>query len=165
MNSHEMNASETSKFRALNRMVGATARDLELLDAIDETIAALDLIKEQMVFHTQTVNNEIERVKNNPHILDENGDVISSIEETRDIVGAVHAKFLSKCEAAQKDHHLHEDDGVVDAYYDMLNAAADLHNALNALCWVIGEHDADLERVAPSGPYSSAEDLFAALGV
>lgn len=160
-----MNTHEVARFGALNRMVGATARDLDLLEQIDKTIAALELIKEQMGYHTKTVFNEIERVKSAPKVIDEDGSIIESLEGTRDILGSIHAKFLRKCEAAKNAKELHEDDGVVEAYYDMLNATSDLHNAINTLCWVIGEHDADFEPVAPGGPYSSPEELFAAMGV
>ena len=164
MNRVDMNTHKASKFRALNRIVGATARDLDLLEAIDKTITALDLIKEQMVYHTETVSREIDRVKNDPKIIDEDGSIVRSIEETRDTLGAVHAKFVKKCEAAKQAEELREDDGVVDAYYDMINSTADLHNAINALCWAIGEHDADLDETLP-GSFDNADDLFAAMGV
>lgn len=163
MNRVDMNTHEASKFRALNRIVGATARDLDLLEAIDETIAALDLIKEQMVYHTNTVNGEIDRIKSYGKVIDEDGSIIQSLEETRDSLGTVHAKFVRKCEAAKLAEELNEDDGVVEAYHDMLSATADLHNAINALCWAIGEHDADFDEVLPGGPYTSADELIAAL--
>jgi len=161
----DMNTHEASKFRALNRIVGATARDLDLLEAIDKTIAVLDLIKEQMSYHTNTVRGEIVRVRGYAKVIDEDGSIVKSLEETRDLLGSVHAKFVRKCESAKRSEELCEDDGVVEAYYDMLNAAADLHNAINSLCWAIGEHDADFDEPLPGGPYTSSDDLFAALGV
>jgi hypothetical protein len=159
-----MNLHETARFQALSRMVGATARDLDLLGKIEKTISALNQIKEQMTYHTATVCSEIERVKTDPNVIDEDGSIIESLEETRDLLGTVHAQFVKKCEAAKKASELREEDGVVEAYYDMLNATADLHNAINTLCWTIGEHDVDLEDKTPHGPFSSADELFAALG-
>ncbi|MDQ1832261.1 hypothetical protein [Massilia scottii] len=45
-----------------------------------------------------------------------------------------------------------------------LEQLASLHDKLNTLCWLIREHEADQDRVV-AGVFSSADDLFTAMGV
>jgi hypothetical protein len=161
----EMNSREASKFRALNRMVGGVAqRDLNLLNTIDKTIDSLCELKAEMDILADTIQREIQRLKDTSGVIDEDGSIILMLEETRDVLGQSHAALIKQCATVRKAPELHPDDGVVEAFCEVLDSTAALHNAVNDLCWAIGEHDADLDEKLP-GSYSNADDLFAAMGV
>ncbi|MET0858791.1 MAG: hypothetical protein ABWY27_18745 [Telluria sp.] len=46
----------------------------------------------------------------------------------------------------------------------LIDATASLHDKVNTLCWLVGESQADRDEKLP-GKFSSADDLFNALGV
>ncbi len=46
----------------------------------------------------------------------------------------------------------------------LIDATASLHDKVNTLCWLVGESQADQDQTLP-GKFSSADDLFNALGV
>jgi hypothetical protein len=162
----EMNSQEAIELRMLNQMVGSIVRrDLNLLKTIDRTIDALREEKAKMDLHERMIAGQIERIKKINRVIDEDGSLISMLEETRDIFAAFHAKLKMKCDSARNAPELKPEDGVVEAYCDIIESAASLHNTINDLCWVIGEHDADFDKVVPGGPYKTPEELFAALGV
>jgi hypothetical protein len=151
--------------RKLNQMVGSVAkRDLTLLNEIDGTIDCLRDAKAEMDLYAQMTLAQVERVKNAANVLDENGSIINILEQSRDVFGELHSKLAAKSDAARTDPNLNPEDGVFEAYCDLMNSVAELHNAINELCWAIGEHDADFDPVAPGGPYKTADELLAALG-
>lgn len=155
---------ETHKFRALSRMVDAAARrDLNLLNLIDKTVDALCESKAEMDYHADTISREVARVKLLPHVIDADGSVVEMLEKARDAMGNIHGALRKKCDSARHSLQLRPDDGVVEAYCAIIDSAAALHNAINDLCWAIGEHDADFDTVVPGGPYTNANDLIAAL--
>lgn len=161
-----MTIREASKFRALNRMTEAVVqRDLSLLKRIDQTVDALSEDREAMDVLADAMEPEIARIKDIPNVIDTDGKIVPMLERTRDSLGNYHSLMKRKCEIARHAPELHPDDGVVEAYCSAMDAVARLHNAFNALCWAIGEHDADFDEAVPGGPYKTSDDLFAALGV
>lgn len=156
---------EARKFRALNQIVGSFAtRDLDLLNTIDRTIDSLSVENEVLNYHLGIVRHEIERVKNVASEIDPNDEVIPLLEGLRDGLGGGYQRLITRRESARHDPRLDENDGVVEAYSALIATVADLHNAINDLCWAIGEHDADLSPVMP-GSFDNVEDLLKAMGV
>jgi hypothetical protein len=161
-----MNLREVDTLRALNTMVGRStpARTLNLIDAIDETISSVGQDAAEMRFNTQNIRLEIAKLPTVPQIIDEDGTLVEMFEQTREKLGFVHTCLKQKLLAAKHDARLCDEDCVVDAYNEIIEACADLHNAVNDLCWAINEHDADLSEVLP-GSFTSADALMAAMGV
>lgn len=158
-----MNIREASKFRAFNRMVGALARrDLTLLNKIDETIDCLCEMKAEMDILADAIAREIEPVKAAPAVIDEDGKIISMLEQARDAMHSFGGAMKAKCEAARTAPELHPDDGVVEAYCELIASTAGLQNALNELCWAIGEHDVSTEDKW-LGPFDDVEEMLRAL--
>ena len=159
-----METQEHRELRAINRLVGEMAdRDLDILKRIDKKIDSLRDDEAVMRLHADTITRHIPLIKSLPLVLDQDGSLVTMFERTRDVLAEMHAMMRKKCDAARSAPELKPDDGVVEAYCEAMGTTARLHDLVNDLCWAIGEHDADLDEVAPSGPYSSADDLMAAL--
>ncbi|MCY0910822.1 hypothetical protein OTB17_03830 [Massilia sp. H27-R4] len=141
------------------------ARNLNLLRTIENTLDALDSRYERLCQENEAADRYIKLLRE--HDLPESSgetDLISLFENTRDLVGATYEKFSQKHLCAVNAPELCDDDGVVEAYAVLLTELASLHDKLNTLCWIIGEQDADKDETLP-GEFSSADDLFAAMGV
>lgn len=84
--------------------------------------------------------------------------------KTRDRAGVYYAAIVERRQCAIDVPGLPVGDGIVEAYEALLAVLAALHNGLNALAWIIGEQIAETDNVLP-GSFSSADDLFSAMGV
>ena len=155
-----------AKFQAITTMVGNAVgnRPIILLRKIEETIDAVLAKTEEMKLVCHVISDEIGRLTNEPTTIDPTGEIVRMLETARDRMPEIYAHFTGKWDAAKADKNLHDDDGVVYAYCELMETTANLHNALNDLCWAVGEHDADLDKTA-LGSFNSAEELFAAMGV
>jgi hypothetical protein len=160
-----MSALEIRRLKAFGHQVcGDAARDLQLLRDIQATLDYLDIELERARQQNQAAELFIQMVKDAPRELDPEGEIVKLFDSARDCVGEYHAHLVRCRQCAIEDPELRDDDGIVEAYTVLIDMIAALHNNLNALSWVIGEHDADLDSVAPGGPYTNADDLLAALG-
>jgi hypothetical protein len=161
-----MYTSEMGQLQAINRLVESVAeRDLSLLNTIDKTIDIFLQSRGEMDVFTKVAYNFIEEIKGFSEALDEDGAIVRALEKNRDTLGFLHAKLIKQCEAVEGSHKIHVEDGLAEEYRAMIDSVAALHNAINALAWAVGEHDADFDEPMPGGPYSNAEDLFAAMGI
>jgi hypothetical protein len=115
-----MLTAESKKIRAIDRFVGLATRDLKTLDRIDETIAAISEIKGGMELLSETIEREIVRVKDHPTAIDPDGSTIELLEKRRDELASLYSGFEEKCEAARKAPELHDEDGVIEAYCELL---------------------------------------------
>lgn len=139
-------------------------RNLHLLRAINDTLESLGA---DAAFFT-ALAKEIERFdeflrSEQPSVrVDADGRVVGSLEEAIRICERMHDVLSRKRVAAQGDPQLREEDGVVDAFDDCLDAVAQLHHATTDLReWII-THDAILEAPLP-GTFDSVDDLLHAL--
>ncbi|WP_150574529.1 hypothetical protein [Pandoraea aquatica] len=154
---------EVSKLRSFGQFVGfEAARSVDLLKAIDDTIYACEQQRRMMEQFTGAAGEFVQSLKRTDHAIDEDGSVLAALEAARDAIHQVYAQHKRKREAAAGDHRLCEDDGVVDAYDQLLDGIASAHTALNDLCWALGEHEADFDKVL-EGEFSTAEELIEAL--
>lgn len=161
-----MSALEVRRLKAFGRQVlGDTARDLELLRDIETTLDALDIELGRTSLFNAAAEKFIEIVKaSTSTTIDENIGLVDVFDSARDEVGKAYQMFKNKHQYALRASELDDDDGIVEAYECLLSATATLHNNLNTLSWLVGEHEADLDETLP-GAYSNANDLFAAMGV
>jgi len=160
-----MSALEIRRLKAFGQQVwGDAARDLKLLRAIETTLDALDIEQERANQLNQAAEQFIDLVKHTESSIGDGADLVGLFDKARDAVGKAHALLIRKHHSALNDPALDDDDGVAEAYACLLSTTAALHNNLNTLSWLIGEHEADLDEAIP-GTYSNADDLFAAMGV
>lgn len=159
-----MEAQEHRKLRAINRLVGEMAdRDLDILKRIGKKIDSLRDDEAVMRIHAETIARHIPLIGSLPVALDKDGTLVAMFERTRDVLAEMHEILSKRCESARTAPELKPEDGVVEAYCEVMVTTAHLHDMVNELCWTIGEHDADFDVVAPGGPYSSVDQLMAAL--
>ncbi|NIE68210.1 hypothetical protein [Burkholderia sp. Ax-1719] len=154
---------EISHLRSFGQFVEfQAARSVELLAAIDDVIYACWAERDQLISLTGTAHEFIQALKRAKGPLDQDGSALVKLEAARDALGCSFEAHSELRATAAQNPELHEDDGVVEAFDGLLDALAAAHNALNDLCWALGEHEADFDKVA-GGKHTSAADLIAAL--
>lgn len=161
-----MSVLEIRRLKAFGYQVrGDAARDLELLRDIETTLDALDIELERASQLNQAAEKFIELVKKSASsTIGDDTDLVALFDSARDTVGRAHKMFGERHQCALNAPELDDDDGIVEAYECLMSATATLHNNLNTLSWLIGEHEADLDETLP-GAYGNADDLFSAMGV
>jgi len=160
-----MSLLEIRTLTAFGRLAqGSARRDLRLLRAIQSTLDALDIVERHLYQMNQDAEQFIQKLRVSAPPKSDDMDMVNLFENARDSVGRMHEIFCAKHLAAVSDPALTDEDGVVESYARLSTEAAILHDRLNTLAWLIGEHEADQEHPL-SGSYANAEDLFAALGV
>jgi hypothetical protein len=78
----------------------------------------------------------------------------TDLESTRDAIFKAYAALCDK----------QRDESSSSELTRLINETASLHDKINTLCWLIGENQADQDETLP-GRFSSADDLFTAMGV
>jgi hypothetical protein len=138
-----------------------SARSLELLRDIESTIEALQYdqrLCEPLCTLATTCSDRLrtsERVKE----LDPTGKIEATMLRAQGAAKALYDELIRRRQAARADHRVKDEDGLVDEFSRTISCVADLHNAINALRWALGEHDADLSPI--SGPaFESVDDLL-----
>lgn len=161
-----MSVLEIRRLKAFGQQVRVDAsRDLKLLRTIETTLDALDIDQERVNQLNQAAEQFIDLAKKSvSSAIGDSTGLVTLFDGARDEVGEAHGILVEKHRSAISDPVLHDDDGIVEAYACLLSATAALYNNLNELSWIIGEHEADLDKTLP-GAYSNADDLFAAMGV
>lgn len=163
-----MSATELRKLGAFGRQVKdefSTIREIVLLDQIEETMDALayETVKFQsMALMTDHFIESLQKCST-PDVQ-----AFTALEalfvKCRDLVEKYHVTQIAQRQCAIEDSRLTSEDGIVDAYDALLQEIAELHNNMNSLAWIIGEHLAEAESALP-GSFDSAEKLFEAMGV
>lgn len=150
-----------------HKVVDEAAREISLLDAIEQTLDSLKL--DQRMFgalagHAEYVAERLESAKSNGNLIDSEGQLSGLFEKAQSLAEDYYQALIRKREIAMVDDRLCDEDCVVDAFTDAIATAADLHNSLNRLRWAIGEHDADLDK--PKGKvYSDVDEMFSDMGL
>lgn len=92
--------------------------------------------------------------ENAPSGKTDGGDLVSAIETARDTVKSLYD--LVSAERGQAP-------ATGAKYAELVAETAALHDRLNELAWLVGEHEADADEKLP-GTFSSAEELLHAMG-
>ncbi|CAB3795982.1 hypothetical protein LMG28688_04210 [Paraburkholderia caffeinitolerans] len=154
---------EVTRLRSFGQYVEfQAARSGEILKAIDDVIYACCAERDQLIALTGAALEFVQALKRAESPIDQDGSILKKLEQARDSLARAYDEQAKMRESAANAPSLHEDDGVVEAFDGLLDAIAAAHNAMNDLCWAVGEHEADFDKVA-SGTYKSADDLLAAL--
>jgi hypothetical protein len=160
---NEMIRAEVSRLRSFGQLVELqAARSIELLKVIDDTIYACSVDRDQLIELTGAALEYVQALKRVDRSIDKDGAALAKLEEGRDALAAAYEAHQATREAAASHPGLHEDDGVVEALDGLLDAMAAAHNAINDLCWALGEHEADFD-AASERQYGNADDLIASL--
>lgn len=138
---------------------------LELLGLGKGELEALDLKIEQFRQWHSAARAYIEKTKISPPREREHLEELAPLfERTRQLAADFFEATTRQRQAALDASDADRDGAIREAYDMLLEEVSALHNSLNELAWVIGEHSADLSERVP-GEYANPEDLFRAIGV
>ena len=118
-----------------------TARRLELLRAIESTLAWLQRLTGQLrtdAAFAEKVTNGLEKISG---VIDPDESIQNSLENAQIHIDELHKLLIEKRQHGRNDRQLTEEDGIEAGYNEAIDAAADLNNIINTLRWNIGEHD------------------------
>lgn len=127
-------------------MTSEAARSLDLLRAIDGTVEALVFTRRNIDAMSEACDKLLLRAKNEP-LADERleSEVIPSLEKVQDSLRLMRLLLAHKQAAAHESPELESEDGVSDAYDQVIEAASTLNSKVETLRWVLLECGADAE--------------------
>lgn len=129
-----------------NIMIFEAARSLDLLGAIDGTVEALIFTRRNIDAMSEACDKLLLRAENEP-LTDEKleSEVIPSLEKVQDSLHLMRSVLTHKQAAAHEAQELEPEDGVTDAYEQVIEAAFTLNSKVETLRWVLLERGADAE--------------------
>lgn len=141
------------------------ARSLELLRAIESTLAWLERLTSQLNADTtfaEKINFGLDKIEG---VIDPDNSLQADLLAAQQEVEALYGVLIEKRQHGRNDHQLTAEDGIEDAYTEAIEAAADLHNAINTLRWNVGEHDIDCtpHEIRKENLISDPDDLRSSL--
>lgn len=145
-----------------------SARSLDLLRDIELTVEVNETLFEQFETIAERVKHATEAIcakpiPNDGEMIDKDDNVHDTLGHTLDVLQRLHDLMVSKRQAANADHALRPDDGVVESFDQIIAGISHAHDAINELLWAILEHDADCSPLSGKGPFTSVDDLLAAI--
>ncbi|MYM65387.1 hypothetical protein GTP45_00885 [Pseudoduganella sp. FT55W] len=157
-----MRTTETRELSAFGRLVQNRSRNLSLLKLIETTLARLDEQLMEVQLANDAADRFIARIKEHGITIDDGTDLVAIFEDARDQMSEFY-RVTNECHiSVAADADLSDEDGIVEAFARLADEAAELHNKLNTLAWLIGESIADGETPIEQ-EFTSADALFAAL--
>lgn len=138
-----------------------SARSLNLLRDIESTIEALQYDQRlcEPLYTIAAACNDQLRARQGVRELDPTGEIEATMLRAQGAAKALYDELIRRRQAALTDHRVRDEDGLVDEFTRTIACVADLHNAINALRWALGEHDADLSPVSRTAVESVDELL------
>lgn len=133
-------------------------RSLDLLRAIDKTISSVNRLAAQLHADAGFAEKLISALKDINDEIDPEGSISEQLEKAQTTVNKLYDNLIIRRESSREDERLSDEDGIEDAYTEVIAAAADLQNNLNDLRWAINEHDADLSKTSKT--YTNAKELL-----
>jgi hypothetical protein len=138
-----------------------SARSLDLLRDIEATIRGLQY--DQRLCETlcalATSSSEALRARPSNEEIDPVGKIEATMHRAQEAAKALYDELIRRRDVARADRRVQDEDGLIDEFTRTIACVADPHNAINALRWALGEHDADLSPV--SGPaFETIDDLL-----
>jgi hypothetical protein len=137
----EIGRAEMLEFTA--EVQAGTARNLEFLRAIENALVWLNRLAIRLkndADFAEAANDTVDRMNG---VIDPDDTLKNALEVAQTYLHDLYELLIKKREYGRNDHLLTDDDGIEDAYTEAIAQAADLHNAINALRWNVGEHDID----------------------
>lgn len=122
------------------------ARNLGLLRDIENTISSLSRLTAQLNSDTNFAEQQARQFANEEDLIDPDNTITEQLEKAQNSINELYGELIERRESGREDPRLTDDDGIEESYTEAIASAADLHNGLNHLRWVIMEHDADLSK-------------------
>lgn len=148
------------------RVQELTARNLHLLQAIENTLAALASDTKLLAAMGDSFAEILENLEANApeDAFDADGRVCNVLSLAADTAQRIYTRAEAKHQAARNDQRLTDDDGVAFAYEEYLSEVERLFDVVESLKDWIETHDAILEQ-STGKTYKNVDDLFAAMGL
>lgn len=125
----------------------STARSLDLMRDIDGTIEALVMTRKEMDALREAFEGLLPKVSDVSVVLCEK-QTIPAFEQSQDSLRRMTQDLRARLNAARKAPELRPDDGVVEAYEEVIDAIFALNAKIEETKWVVLEHNADLEKAS-----------------
>lgn len=137
---------------------GSTARSLDLLRKIDGTIDALIMTRKEMDALREAFEGLLRSLEDAVAPLCEKT-TIPALEQSQESLKALYVDLTQRCVAARRAPELRPDDGVVEAYEEVIESVAALNQEIETVRWAILEHNADLESPQQAKVFSNPKDI------
>jgi hypothetical protein len=143
----------------------SSARTSKLLKAIEDTVVSLCYDQRLVSTFSGIARDTAESIRAKPQAtpLDESGEVNDKLLRAQRTAKKLHDQLVKKYGFAKADERLTPEDGVWQEFERTIIAVATLHDEINDLRWVVGEHDATLAAPNESKPIASPEHVEAYL--
>ncbi|QGW22911.1 hypothetical protein GOM96_18545 [Stutzerimonas degradans] len=125
----------------------STARSLDLMRDIDGTIEALVMTRKEMDALREAFEGLLPKVCEASVVLCEKK-TIPAFEASQDSLRRMAQDLRVRLTAARRAPELRPDDGVVEAYEDVIDSISALNAKIEEIKWVVLEHNADLEKAS-----------------
>lgn len=158
---HSINTDYVRAF--VRRTEEEAARNLRALERIEATCGALRAMADFTRREARSTYDLAEMISaDRSHGSIDPEDLFSaSSQRVQDMLAQAVRTLTKERDAAARNPALREDDGVVEAFDDLIVALREFHGTIGELIVAIMEHDAD--RSPRVGEFTSADDLIAAL--
>lgn len=125
----------------------STARSLDLLRDIDGTIEALVMTRKEMDALREAFDGLLSKLYDVQASLCERK-TIPALEKSQDSLRRMAQDLRGRLVAAQRAPELRPDDGVVEAYEEVIDSILALNAKIEQTKWAVLEHNADLEKAS-----------------
>lgn len=137
---------------------GSTARSLDLLRNIDGTIDALVMTRKVLDAQCEALSSRLTKLSSIPGVLCEK-ETIPALEASQESLRRMAESLRPGLEAARRAPELRADDGVVEAYEELIAAVSGLNQEVEKFRWAIIEHNADMEGPHQAKVLSSPQEI------
>ena len=138
------------------------ARNLDLLRAIENTVDCLaadtDLVRSISATYAEIQT----KLSPNTTEIDPTGHICSVLEKASGSCARIYEDAKMRHLSAKRDPQLRSDDGVVDAYDELMAVINQLHDTIEELCEWIANHDAILQPTTGAS-FETVDSLFESL--
>ena len=150
--------------RCVRSEVGGKPHGFDPSGATSETIANLEAEVNKFAAMSATAEDFIALVQQGvPSKESGLNELEKQFSAGRDAIGEYYAQNVAMRKLALAKILPQSDGRILEKYDALLVALASLHNNFNTLAWLVGEHAAEADPLAP-GKFGSTEELFAAMG-
>lgn len=145
-----------------------SARSLDLLRDIEITVEVNEILAEQFETIAERNKHATEAICNKTpggidDALDKDGSIQDLLDRTLSVLEQLQDHIQAKRQSAIEDQQLRSEDGVVESFDKVVESIREAHGAMNELMWAVLEHDADCSPLSGKGPFTSVDDLLAAI--
>ena len=152
--------------RLLGELETIGERSIGLLNLIENTIQSVTADAETAFAIARMTSAFEKRLRAHPPSkrLASSDAVIEKIRGGAGEIAELHGLALSSKARVAEDSRVSDEDGVLEAFDQVIDAFAQAHDALEDLAECLAEIDADFDAPGPT-TYANADEMFSALGL